>query len=228
MYQPSRRGKTINPLISIIVPCYNESSRLALKLENLLSLDYAPLEIIFVDGGSTDGTWEMLEKNRDVIKPYLITKGKVNQLNFGLIIAEGEIVVSTDTDGLIRKDALLKMAEAFRDPTVGVVGAWVEPFPVYWLESLYWFLTNLIRQITGHSVVGTCYAWRQKVLNRFPDEVIADDIYISQIARQKNFKTVYTPKVQVVELKVPANFKEFLKFRLKRWRAYWKLKKGGK
>jgi cellulose synthase/poly-beta-1,6-N-acetylglucosamine synthase-like glycosyltransferase len=188
-------------------------------------LDYASLEIIFVDGGSTDGTWEIIEENMDVVKVHFPLKAnKIKQLNFGLTIAKGEIIVCTDVDGLMKKDALLRMAEAFQDPVVGVVGAWVEPFPVYWLESLYWFFTNLLRQITGHSVVGTCYAFRREVLSSFPDEVIADDIYISQIARKKNLKTVYVREAQVVELRIPTNFKEFWKFRLRRWRAYWKLR----
>lgn len=218
-------SETVPCLISVIMPVYNEKALIAAKLVNLSELDYIPFEVICVDGGSTDGTWEIIEKFMEGTKVKRFSEhNKISQLNFGLSIARGEIIVCTDVDGRIKKDALLRFSKAFQDPRIGVVGAWVYPFPFYWLESLYWFITNIIRNLTGHSVVGTCYAFRRKILEQFPEDVIADDIYISQVARKKGLKTIYSKAIEVVEFRVPRNFKEFIQYRLRRWRAYWKLR----
>jgi len=223
MYQSGRGSETCYPFISVIVPVYNERDIIEVKLANLKALDYSPFEIICVDGGSTDGTWEILQHYWDA-QVCFTSRNKICQLNYGLALAKGKIIVSTDVDGLMRKDCLRRIAEAFQDPRIGVVGAWVYPVSSYWLEQLYWHVTNKIRVLTGHSVVGTCCAWRREMLDKFPPHVIAEDIYISQVARKKGMKTVYSRTIQVGELKVPGNFQEFWRFRLRRWRAYWKLK----
>lgn len=218
------QSTTVPCLISIIMPVYNEKTLIMAKLVNLDELDCPSFEVICVDGGSNDGTWEVIEKVMDIVKACNPSQpNKVSQLNFGLTIAKGDIIVCTDVDGRTEKDALLKFRDAFQDPNVGVVGAWVYPYPIYWLENFYWFITNIIRRLTGHSVVGTCYAFRREVLKQFPEDVIADDIYISQVARKKGLRTIYTKAIKVMEFRVPRNFKEFVQYRLRRWRAYWKL-----
>lgn len=86
-------------MISLITTVLNESVGLADWLDGILSQTVLPEEIIIVDGGSTDGTWEMLvekSKQNNLIKiwqhPGNISSGR----NFAITKAAGEIIVVTD------------------------------------------------------------------------------------------------------------------------------------
>ncbi len=86
-------------MISLIATVLNESKNLADWLDGILSQTVLPEEIIIVDGGSKDGTWEMLvekSKQNNLVKvfqhPGNISAGR----NFAISNAAGEIVVVTD------------------------------------------------------------------------------------------------------------------------------------
>ena len=86
-------------MVSLIITVLNEKNNLADWLDGILSQTVLPEEIIIVDGGSKDGTWEMLlEKNKSnsLIKvrqyPGNISVGR----NFAISQAKGEIIVATD------------------------------------------------------------------------------------------------------------------------------------
>src|SRR3989344_542138 len=86
-------------MVSLITTVLNESSNLADWLEGVLSQTVLPEEIIIVDGGSTDGTWEMLqEKSRqnNLIKVWQYQGNISSGRNFAIGKANGEIIVVTD------------------------------------------------------------------------------------------------------------------------------------
>lgn len=74
-------ASTNNVQLSIIVPVLNEVNIIAPFIKMLKQKMYQPQEIIFVDGGSTDGTWEWLVKNH--LKVFRTKKGRAHQMNFG-------------------------------------------------------------------------------------------------------------------------------------------------
>jgi dolichol-phosphate mannosyltransferase len=99
--------------LSIIVPCYNEVDNVA-KLEHELFpvvIDLAetyPVELVFVDDGSTDGTWQALAKafgDREEeqisirYERHTVNRGLGAALRTGLTAATGEVIVTTDSDG---------------------------------------------------------------------------------------------------------------------------------
>ena len=55
----------INPLISIVIPCYNGEKYLSQSIESCLNQTYNNIELIIVDDGSTDSTSEMLKSFED-------------------------------------------------------------------------------------------------------------------------------------------------------------------
>jgi cellulose synthase/poly-beta-1,6-N-acetylglucosamine synthase-like glycosyltransferase len=113
-----------HPLISVIVPGYNEEVTIAGCIQSLSSLDYPNYEVIIVDDGSTDKTLEIArsletEKIRVV---HQQNRGKANALNTGIQLSKGEIVVTVDADTTIQRDALTKVANRFaRNPRLGAV-----------------------------------------------------------------------------------------------------------
>ena len=55
----------MNPLVSVVTPCLNGEKYIDRYANSLLSQDYTPLQIIFMDDGSTDKTHEKIEKYRE-------------------------------------------------------------------------------------------------------------------------------------------------------------------
>ena len=113
------------PLVSIIVPAYNENVNAVKTVENLLQSDYAAFEIIFVDDGSVDDTYELVRKTFEGNpKVQVLTKangGKASALNLGIQSCNGELLVCIDADTQLKPDAISKLVESFTDEDVGAV-----------------------------------------------------------------------------------------------------------
>lgn len=199
------------PYLSIIVPCYNEEVSIEEKLDNLKKQQYPRqlLEVIFADGGSQDSTVELLEKAiADISYMRLVRcpkKGKINQLNHVLSLAKGSIIVNTDVDGAMNEDCLLMIAEEFRrDSNIYVVGACSTPLDISPVDSYYWLSQNQGRVLesnacTSSIVVAVCYAFKKDMISGFPDDVVADDIYIAYLANTLGKRTIYSTKAIAVE-----------------------------
>jgi biofilm PGA synthesis N-glycosyltransferase PgaC len=115
------------PKVSIIIPAYNEGERALRAVKSALDQDYQDFEVVFVDDGSTDGTLDLVRSINDPrLKAYRIEHGgKARALNFGLSVARGEVVVTSDADGYLERDALKKLVERFYSPDVVAVGGQV-------------------------------------------------------------------------------------------------------
>lgn len=118
---PSR--PTRYPTVSILVPCWNKGATLSPTIHSLLALDYPKdrLEIVIIDDGSTDNTWEAAQEFKDNPQVKLYQKenegSKFSALNFGLSHSTGELVGCLDADSFVERDALVEMVKAFEaDP----------------------------------------------------------------------------------------------------------------
>jgi len=89
-------------VISIIVPVYNEERTLSKAFADLQRLS-GEAELIFVDGGSIDGSPELCEK---LGKLYRSEKGRAQQMNKGACLAEGDILLFLHADSIISPEAL--------------------------------------------------------------------------------------------------------------------------
>ncbi len=114
------------PLVSIVIPAYNEERVIEHTLKTLLELDYPKKEIIVVNDGSTDGTEAIMRPYALQGKIQLINRpngGKSAALNLGYNLARGEIVVNIDADGAIEREAITRLVANYqRDPNVDAVG----------------------------------------------------------------------------------------------------------
>ncbi len=91
-----------NKKISIIVPVYNEAPAINKLIDNLEQFkDYC--EIIFVDGGSDDGTDRIIEKKYKLF--YSPKKGRSYQMNYGASLSKGNILLFLHADSLLPDDA---------------------------------------------------------------------------------------------------------------------------
>lgn len=110
--------------ITIITAVYNCNNTISDTIESILSQDYVNIELIVVDGGSTDGTLNKLNHYRNQID-VLITEpdlGIYDALNKGLKSATGDIIGFLHADDLyFDKGVLTKIVIAFSDTCVDVV-----------------------------------------------------------------------------------------------------------
>ncbi len=118
---------TTFPSVSVIIPAYNEGRVIESAMEHALRQRYPNFELIVVDNGSTDDTYEKAMEVADRFPPSavrVITKsdpGKAGALNLGITHARGELVLCTDADSRIDPDAMMAAVLHFSDPYVSAI-----------------------------------------------------------------------------------------------------------
>ena len=115
------------PLVSIIIPAYNEEVDCLSSIEAQLQQDYPNYNIVFVDDGSKDRTYtRVVEAYGDNPKVKILTKengGKATALNYGIENTNAEFVVCVDADTKLRSNALSLLMDHFFADTDKKVGA---------------------------------------------------------------------------------------------------------
>ena len=109
--------------VSVVVAVRNARASIAACVDSLLALDPAPIEVLVVDNGSTDGTLDVLggygERIAVLHEPV---RGAGAARNAGIRAARGQIVAFTDADCVVEPDWLDELVGALADPNVGIVG----------------------------------------------------------------------------------------------------------
>ena len=225
------------PMVSILVPCFNESDTIEGTVERLSEIVYPNYEIIVINDGSSDDT---SEKVRSIIDKYPKLRfidlkencGKANALYLGLMAAKGEILVGVDSDSYIMPDALNYMVPHFTNRYNGErVGAVTGNPRVRNRSSLlakiqlceYASIISLIKRtqrVWGKimTVSGVVVAFRKRALmdaQLWDRDMVTEDIGVTW-KLEKNFWDVrYEPRALCMML-VPESLKGLAKQR-NRW-----------
>jgi len=118
-----------HPLVSILTPSYNSAKFIGATLASVAGQNYAPLEHIVVDGGSTDGTLDLLRQSsaRWISEP---DRGQTEAINKGLRLAQGDIIGWVNADDTYAPGAIAAAVEhLLAEPAVGLVFAdcwWID------------------------------------------------------------------------------------------------------
>lgn len=110
------------PLFSIVTPCLNRSHMIRDAIESVTNQHYPNIEHIIIDGGSTDGTLELLGDYPKLIVLSESDCGMYDAINKGFRLATGEWIGLLNSDDLYAEHALQSVADAImQNPAVEVV-----------------------------------------------------------------------------------------------------------
>ena len=107
-------------LVSIVTPCYNMARYVEETVRSVLSQDYPYIEHIVMDGGSTDGSLEILDKYKDRITIYSgPDDGTADAVNEGIQRSKGSIVAFLNADDIYLPGAIPGGGRRLRGGAVG-------------------------------------------------------------------------------------------------------------
>ena len=112
------------PLVSIITPSFNQARYLESTIRSVLDQDYPAIEYIIVDGGSTDGSLEIIQRFSDRLAWWVSEKdrGQTDAINKGFVRVKGEILAWLNSDDTYQPHAIKEAVNFLRERSeVGLV-----------------------------------------------------------------------------------------------------------
>lgn len=218
-YRTKRKKWQANykPLVTVIVPAYNEGIVIVNSVRSLLQSRYRKIEVLIIDDGSTDNTWAIASrlhvKYKRVRSIHQQNGGKSSALNNAITQSKGEIVICVDADTVFPSDTIGNLVRHFEDDTVAAVAGVVKVGNIRNMLTRWQMLeytVSIAIDRNAHSLLnsimiipGACGAWRKSVVleaGGFSHSTLAEDcdltIKIQQLNRyrivQENNAVSYT------------------------------------
>ena len=212
-YIRSRRRETIHfgeryqPVVSVVVPAFNEEKVICRTIESLLASDYPNLEIIVVDDGSNDNTYHEAMSCGSDERLHVFRKengGKAAALNFGWRKAKGDVIIALDADTLFREHTIAALAHRFADERIGAIAGNAKVgnrinVVTKWQALEYVTSQNFDRRAFASLncitvVPGSVGAWRRSVLEEtggFSGDTLAEDQDLTIKVRKRGYRIGY-------------------------------------
>jgi poly-beta-1,6-N-acetyl-D-glucosamine synthase len=217
---PSLRPKD-EPSISFIVAAYNEQDCIREKILNSLDQDYPDekLEFIFITDGSTDQTPNIAASYPRITSLHEPERrGKSAAINRAVTTARNEILIFSDANTILNRDATRNIARHYLDPKVGGIAGEKRVLstttrtpttgPAHEVgegEGLYWKYESFLKKQDSafYSVVGAAgelFSLRTNLYEPLPHNIILDDFVLSLRVTEKGFRVLYEPDAFAMEL----------------------------
>lgn len=230
----SRKEYLTDKKVTVLIPAYNEEKSIAQTIESIRNVDYPKekLEIIIIDDGSKDLTYQIAKKYSTTKNPQVkvITKkngGKSSALNLGIKKSKGEIIITMDADTFVQRDAIKRMISHFHGedivsvtPSIGVHN----PRTIWQrIQQIEYFLSVFLRKNFAtinaiHITPGAFSAYRKSFFEKhggFDENNITEDLEIALRIQSKELIIESEPKAVVYTI-APSRFGELIVQR-KRW-----------
>jgi cellulose synthase/poly-beta-1,6-N-acetylglucosamine synthase-like glycosyltransferase len=206
-------GTETFPDVTLVISAYNEQDFIEKKIQNTYELDYDPdrLHILIITDGSDDETPHMVSRHsriRLLHEPE--RKGKVAAMNRAMKSVTTDLVIFSDANTLLNKEAVRKIVRHYVDPLVGgvagekkiITGSDARAAGVG--EGIYWKYESFLKKMDSalYSVVGAAgelFSVRARLFEEVGDGVIIEDFVQSLRICQKGYRIRYEPEAYAME-----------------------------
>lgn len=194
------------PEATLLIAAYNEELIISEKMANTTMLDYpkGKLKVVWVTDGSNDGTNALLKEYENItvlFKPE--RKGKTAALNRSIPFIDTPIVVFTDANTMLNRNAIKNIAACFiRNPRVGCVAG--EKRIATSLrsnastggEGMYWKYESALKRLdselcTAVGAAGELFAIKRELFEEMGNDTLLDDFMMSMRIAAKGYKIEY-------------------------------------
>ena len=196
------------PLVSVIIPAYNEERVIESSIHRILASDYPHMEVIVADDGSKDRTSPIVAAafgNEPRVRLMtMVNGGKASALNRALEAASGEIIVALDADTQFEAQTISKLVRWFQLDRIGAVAGNAKVgnrvnIVTRWQAVEYVTAQNIERRaLTRFDAImvvpGAVGAWRRSALNEvggYPEDTLAEDQDLTIAIQRKGWKIAY-------------------------------------
>lgn len=211
------------PTLTLVIAAYNEESIIEEKIANTLQLSYpaGKLNLIFVTDGSSDRTPDLVANYPEIKLMHTpVRSGKILAMHRAMDEVNTEVVVFTDANTFLNKEALLLIARHYADAKVGAVSGEKRVMQDTLSdatagEGFYWKYESTLKKWDSelYSVVGAAgelFSVRRSLYRSVEPDTILDDFMISMQIAEQGYRIVYEPDAYASELS-SENIKEELK-----------------
>jgi chlorobactene glucosyltransferase len=227
----------VKPKVSVLVPARNEEKNIENCIKSITSFDYPDYEILILDDGSTDNTYNILEKYKSEHKNLKILKGEQKPQNWLgknwacyqlAMAAEGDIFIFTDADNWHRKDAIsatveymnaynLDFLSAFPQQitktlaekiSIPIVDLIIYSFLILW--STLFMKSSIFAAANGQWIAIIRSAYLKIGGHTVVKSSIIEDIELSREFKKNGFRTLTTAGTDIVFGRMYHNFSEIL------------------
>lgn len=228
-------------MITVGIPTYNEDRVISKSILSVLSQINEKDEVIVVASGCTDNTIPEIERVRikDKRVKLIIEKerrGKASAINLIIKNAKNEIIVQTDGDVELQKEAIKKIVKKLESSKmIGAVSG--NPVPIIPKENLFYDWTIMsyrksheLRIAESNAgklwhLSGYLIAFRKKALKKVPFAKGAVDAWMGKIIGENGYKMLYEPEAKVY-VKAPLTIEDFVKQKSRVRAGFYLLPKG--
>lgn len=201
------------PEITVLIAAYNEENYIEEKIVNTLQLDYPKnkLSIFVVTDGSTDSTPELVKKFHAVkLFHEPARKGKIHAVNRVMKAVDTTIVIFSDANTILNKQALRNIVRHYQDPSVGGVAGEKRIFKKAEDnasgagEGIYWKYESFLKRKDAevYSIVGAAgelFSVRTKLYQDPAENIIIEDFYLSMKIAASGYRFMYEPEAYAME-----------------------------
>lgn len=201
------------PWVTLVVAAYNEEAFIREKIDNTLKLDYPPekLSIFFVTDGSTDATPAIVRQYSQIqLFHEPERRGKIHAVNRVMKFVRSPVVIFSDANTLLNREAVKSIVRHYHDPAVGGVSGEKRIFrnakdnASGAGEGLYWKYESFLKRKDAevYSVVGAAgelFSIRTNLYEPPPENTIIEDFILSLAIAARGYRFAYEPEAYAVE-----------------------------